>query len=83
MTGKIKKADALSGSMSLARKILRFGPSIVQVRTVIFNIIELVQGTNKEATHIFILRTFSALWISMFFVCDHYLWLFKVHIEFI
>lgn len=79
MIGKIKKADALSGSMSLARKVLRFGPSINQVKTVILNTLTLLQGAHKESTPIFVLRTLSALWISFFFVCDHYLWLFKVN----
>ena len=67
--------------MSLARKILRFGPSIAQVRTVIFNVMELVKGTNKESTPLFVVKTLSALWISFFFVCDHYLWLYKVRIN--
>lgn len=66
--------------MSLARKILRFGPSIAQVRTVILNVMELVKGTNKESTPLFVVKTLSALWISFFFVCDHYLWLYKVRI---
>ena len=78
MVGKIKKADSLAGSMSMARKVLRFGPSIAQVKTFITNTIQIIQGSNKESTPIFVLRTLSALWISLFFVCDHYLWLFKV-----
>lgn len=65
--------------MALARKILRFGPSINCVKTFILNTITLVKQENKESTPIFILKTLSALWIALFFVCDHYLWLFRVH----
>ena len=78
MIGKIKKADSLSNSMGLARKVLRFGPSINCVKTFILNTIQLINGLNQEPTPIFVLKTLSALWISMYFVCDHYLWLFKV-----
>lgn len=78
MLVKIKKADTMWVSMALARKILRFGPSIACVRTVILNTMELIKGVNKEATPIFILRTLSALWIALYFICDHYLWLFRV-----
>lgn len=65
--------------MAIARKILRFGPSIAQVKTFILNTIDLIKQQNKESTPIFILKTLSALWIAMFFVCDHYLWLFRVN----
>jgi hypothetical protein len=78
MLAKIKKADTMWVSMALARKILRFGPSISCLRTFILNTIELIKGTNEEATPVFILRTLSALWIAGYFICDHYLWLFRV-----
>jgi len=64
--------------MSLARKILRFGPSINCVRTFIVNTIQIIEGKNLESTPVFALKTLSALWIALFFVSDHYLWLFKV-----
>lgn len=66
--------------MAMSRKILRFGPSIATSKTFILNTIELIKGQNKESTPIFVLKTLSALWIAMFFVCDHYLWLFRVQI---
>ena len=78
MNSRIKKSDALGGSMAMARKVFRFGPSIVTTRTFILNVIELIKQQNKESTPIFILKTLSALWIALFFVCDHYIWLFRV-----
>lgn len=79
LLGKIKKTDSLATSMTMARKILRFGPSINCIKTVIMNTLELIQGKNKEPTPVFILKTLSALFVAMFFICDHYLWLFTVH----
>jgi hypothetical protein len=81
LSGGIRKADTLWASMALARKILRFGPSINCVKTFILNTLQLIKGQNKESTPIFILKTLSALWIAIFFVCDHYLWLYRVPIH--
>lgn len=78
LTLKMRKADTVWASMAIARKILRFGPSIAMVKTFILNTIELINRQNKESTPIFFLKTLSALWIAMFFLCDHYLWLYRV-----
>ena len=78
MLAKIKKTDTVWASMGLARKVLRFGPSINCLKTFILNIIQLSKGQNKEPTPIFVLKTLSALWIATFFICDHYLWCFRV-----
>lgn len=43
----IKKADTVWASMALARKILRFGPSINTTKTFILNTIEIIKGQNK------------------------------------
>ena len=77
LSPKIRKSDALSGTMGMTRKVLRFGPSI-QFRTFILNTLDLLKANNKENTLIFITRTLSALWLSGYFIFDHYLWLFKV-----
>lgn len=37
LVSKIKKTDTMWGSMAMARKVLRFGPSISCVRTFILN----------------------------------------------
>jgi hypothetical protein len=47
LTSKIKKADTIWGAMGLARKVLRFGPSINCVKTFVLNTIELINGKNK------------------------------------
>ena len=62
----------------MTRKVLRFGPSINTVKTVITNLQILASGKCKEPLHIFILKTMSAFFLGMFFICDHYLWLFQV-----
>ena len=64
--------------MGMGRKILRFGPSIAFLRTFIVNLQTLAKGQQKEPTHIFVLRTLSALWLAGYFWLDHYLWLFRV-----
>jgi hypothetical protein len=37
LSGKIRKADTLWASMAIARKVLRFGPSIACAKTFILN----------------------------------------------
>lgn len=66
------------GAMAMTRKVLRFGPSINMVKTIITNLDSIVKGTNTESIHIVILKTLSAFFLAMFFICDHYLWLFRV-----
>jgi hypothetical protein len=80
LSAKIKKADTMWASMAIARKVLRFGPSINTTKTFILNTLQIIQRQNKESTPIFILKTLSAFWIALFFLCDHYLWLFRVPI---
>lgn len=75
---KLGKSDSLMGAMASTRKILRVGPSFNAVRTVINNITELARSENKEPAHIVILKTFSAFFLAVFFLCDHYVWLFRV-----
>lgn len=65
--------------MAMTRKILRFGPSISSLRTVIVNVKELINGENKDSPHIHVLKTLSALLIAGFFILDHYIWLFRVN----
>ena len=65
-------------AMSMTRKVLRFGPSINMIKLVINNLQAIATGNYKEPLNIFILRTLSALFLAMFFICDHYLWLFSV-----
>ena len=65
-------------AMSMTRKVLRFGPSINMIKLVINNLKAIATGDYKEPLNIFILRTLSSLFLAMFFICDHYLWLFSV-----
>ena len=66
------------GAMSMTRKVLRFGPSINTVRTIINNVNDLLEYKNLEPEHIVLLKTLSAFFLGMFFLCDHYSWLYKV-----
>ena len=68
------------GAMAMTRKVLRFGPSITILKTIITNIDSLVKGSYTEQTHILVLKTLSAVWLDMFFLCDHYIWLFRVRV---
>jgi hypothetical protein len=63
---------------AMARKILRFGPSISCIKTVILNLKALSEGRVTEPIEYFLLKTLSAIFIGMFFILDHYLWLFKM-----
>lgn len=65
----------------MTRKVLRFGPSIATIKTVISNINDLIEYRTTEPEHIVILKTLSAFFLGMFFICDHYLWLYKVTIS--
>jgi hypothetical protein len=47
LVASIKKADTVWAAMGLARKVLRFGPSINCAKTFILNTIELINGKNK------------------------------------
>ena len=40
---KAEKSESLMGAMSMTRKVLRFGPSIVTVKTVINNVNDLLE----------------------------------------
>ena len=62
----------------MTRKVLRFGPSITLVRTIYNNLMSLLKGTYSEPTHMLILKTLSAFFLSWFIVLDHYVWLVKV-----
>lgn len=64
--------------MAMSRKILRFGPSITAVKTVITNISFLAKGRANDPLHIVIFKTLSAFFLAVFFLCDHYIWLFRV-----
>lgn len=67
------------GAMAMTRKVLRFGPSINAVKIVISNLQIIASGKCKEPLHIFILKTMSTFFLAMFFICDHYMWLYKVN----
>jgi hypothetical protein len=62
----------------MTRKVLRFGPSITLVRTIIANVKALLTGAHTEPTHMLVLKTLSAFFLSWFIVLDHYVWLVKV-----
>ena len=62
----------------MSRKILRFGPSISTVKTIIMNIKAISEDKVKEPLQIHILKTLSAFFVGLFFICDHYAWLFKM-----
>lgn len=66
------------GAMGMTRKVLRFGPSINTIKVALTNLQIIASGKCKEPLHIFILKTMSAIFLGMFFICDHYLWLFQV-----
>jgi len=44
ISGKKGKAEALMGAAAMARKILRFGPSINCVKTIILNLKAIAEG---------------------------------------
>ncbi len=75
---KRSKSESLMTAAGMARKVLRFGPSITLIRTIYNNLISLMNGTYTEATHMLILKTLSAFFLSWFIVLDHYVWLYKV-----
>jgi hypothetical protein len=62
----------------MTRKVLRFGPSINMIKTIITNINLIVKGGYKEDLHMLVLKTLSSLFLALFFICDHYIWLFRV-----
>ncbi len=62
----------------MTRKVLRFGPSITLVKTIINNLIALTKKNYTEPTHMLVLKTLSAFFLSWFIVLDHYTWLVKV-----
>ena len=66
------------GATGVARKILRFGPSINTLLTLIHNLKKLASGQTEEPLHILLLKTLSSFFIGLFFICDHYSWLFKM-----
>lgn len=72
------KSESLMGAMSMTRKVLRFGPSINTIKTVINNLQLIASGEYDEPLIILILRTMSAFFLGMFFIFDHYVWLCKV-----
>lgn len=78
LSGKKAKAESLMTAAAMARKILRFGPSINCIKTIIVNLQLIASGKYTEPLEILILKTLSAFFVGMFFVCDHYLWLFKM-----
>lgn len=63
---------------AMTRKILRFGPSINCLKTIIINLQVMASGKSNEPLPFLILKTLSAFFVGMFFICDHYLWLFKM-----
>jgi hypothetical protein len=71
------------GAMAMTRKVLRFGPSINCVKTVITNLNMIALGKVKEPLLILALKTLSQFFLGMFFICDHYMWLYKVQALFI
>ena len=77
---KQTKVNSLMGAVGMGRKILRFGPSIATIKTILINIKNIADGKINEPLPIVILKTLSAFFIAMFFICDHYLWLFKMGI---
>lgn len=78
LSTKKSKAEALMGVSGMTRKVLRFGPSINMVLTIIRNLQDIANGSITEPLHIVILKTLSAFFVGIFFVCDHYAWLFKM-----
>ena len=78
LTEKKKKVESLMGAAAMARKILRFGPSINCIKTIIMNLQAMASGKYNEPLEILVLKTFSALFVGIFFICDHYLWLFRM-----
>ena len=69
------------GVTAMTRKVLRFGPSINMLKTIISNINLIIKGNHTENLHMLVLRTLSAFFLALFFVCDHYIWLFRVIIN--
>jgi hypothetical protein len=47
LTAKKSKAESLMGAAAMARKILRFGPSINCIKTIIVNLQAIISGTYK------------------------------------
>lgn len=75
---KKMKSESLMGAMGMTRKVLRFGPSINCIKTVIGNLKTIASGKAKEPLIILILKTLSQFFLGVFFICDHYMWLYKV-----
>jgi len=57
----------------MARKVLRFGPSINCLKTIIINLKMIAEGRINEPLELLILKTLSAFFVGIFFFCDHYL----------
>lgn len=78
LKNKQVKAAGMMDAAGMGRKILRFGPSIIILQTIINNLKTLAAGKSKEPSIILMLRTLSQFFVGMFFICDHYIWLFKM-----
>lgn len=78
ISAKKTKAESLMSAAAMTRKILRFGPSINCIKTIIVNLQLIASGKYNEPLELLVMKTLSAFFVGMFFVCDHYLWLFKM-----
>lgn len=62
----------------MTRKLLRFGPSITLMITLFNNLKALTTGDYKDPVTILICKILSGIFVGLFFICDHYVWLFQM-----
>jgi peroxin-11C len=69
-----EKLEKLASNMSLTRKVLRFGKPIPLVK----NIIDRYADHQKKPVKNFALRTFSDIFLSLYFLTDHPLYFQRI-----